>query len=264
MFTFRTPDGLEDGPHPAEQIKIWIREGLLSPHTLAVKSGETTWKKLYSYPEFFAVGPTQPPFVLNPDAGSSQSGAPYASRPVVSHQSGTMAASFGGTHAASPATNATNMPVTPIVQHEGVRIALPGDRILAGLVDGLMWMLSLLPAWFCLTLYYSGTVRDWTSLKWAIVFPIVTAISCFVIQGWMQAVRGQSIGKSLLRLRVVPSTSDDEPPGFVSGVIVRWLLMWLSYLIIIPAVVDFFFLFRDDRRCLHDYLADTRVIVMDE
>jgi uncharacterized RDD family membrane protein YckC len=80
----------------------------------------------------------------------------------------------------------------------------------------------------------------------------------------MQATRGQSIGKSLLRLRVVPSTSDDEPPGFFSGVVVRWLLMWLFYLVPIVAIVDFFFLFREDRRCLHDYLADTRVIAMDE
>ncbi|OAM91718.1 RDD family protein [Termitidicoccus mucosus] len=244
-----------------EQIKIWIREGLLSPHTLAIKTGETTWKKLYSYPEFFAIGPTQPPFSTTELSSTHPPGAPYLSRPAMPFQAGTVPGAFNGAHSSRPPVGVTSL---PIVQHDGVRIALPADRIMAALVDGLMWMLSLLPLWFCLTLYFSGAVTNWASLKWAVLFPFATAISCLVIQGWMQAARGQSIGKSLLRLRIVPSTSDDEPPGFVTGVIVRWLLMWLFYLFPVVALVDFFFLFRDDRRCLHDHLADTRVIVMDE
>jgi uncharacterized RDD family membrane protein YckC len=261
MFTFRTPDGGEDGPHPVEQIKIWIRDGLLSPHTLAIKTGATTWKKLYSYPEFFAIGPTKPPFAASSDSPSTQPDVPYLARPAMPPQTGTVPGAFSGAHNSMPPTSAANL---PIVQHEEVRIALPADRIMAGLVDGLILMLSLLPLWFCLILHHSGAMPNGAAMRWAFLLPAAAAISCLVVQAWMQAVRGQSIGKSLLRLRVVPFTSDDEAPGFVAGVIVRWLLMWLLYLLPVVALVDFFFLFRDDRRCLHDHLAGTRVIDMDE
>jgi uncharacterized RDD family membrane protein YckC len=263
MFTFRTPDGGEDGPHPVEQIKIWIRDGLLSPHTLAIKEGETTWKKLYSYPEFFAIGPTKPPFASSSEPPSSQSGVPYLAHSAMPSQTGTMPGAFTGAHNSMSPTGTANL---PIVQHEDVRIALPADRIMAGLVDVLVWMLSLLPLWFCWVLHRSGLVTKWDSvqLQWVFVFPVATVLTCFVAQAWMLSVRGQSIGKSLLRLRVVPSTSDDEAPGFVTGVMVRWLLMWLLYMLPGAILVDFFFLFRDDRRCLHDHLAGTRVIVLDE
>ncbi|MDR2676121.1 MAG: RDD family protein [Opitutaceae bacterium] len=162
-------------------------------------------------------------------------------------------------------SSATPLPIPPVVPPGETRIALPMDRIMAGLVDGLFWMVSLLPTWFCLTLYHAAKVQNWASLNWLLIFPWAAGICCFLAQGWMQASRGQSIGKSLLRLRVVSATgSDDEPPGFFTGVIVRWLLMWVFYVVPIVALVDFIFLFRDDRRCLHDHLAGTRVIAMDE
>jgi uncharacterized RDD family membrane protein YckC len=276
MFTFRAPDGKEDGPHPPEQIKIWIREGLLSPHTLAVKSGETVWKKLYSYPEFFAVGPTQPPFMVpTVVVAATQAGMPYLKRPPMPPQSpgagfGTVfgAASTSMAGRATVASRSSQAPMPSFSQmplYDSSQTAAPGDRVVASIIDGLVWMLCLMPLWLRLLPHLDGAADGAVSLESSIIFASITAgTACLVVQGWMLATRGQSIGKSLMRLRVVLNSDSDEPPGFVAGVIVRWWLTRLLHLIPVVFLVDFLFLFREDRRCLHDYVAGTRVIAIDD
>jgi uncharacterized RDD family membrane protein YckC len=74
---------------------------------------------------------------------------------------------------------------------------------------------------------------------------------------------GQSLGKKLCRLRIVDNNTDSIP-GFVHVVLLRevvlvgicfapgyWRLMVL---------LDAYFIFTRDKRCLHDYLARTRVV----
>jgi uncharacterized RDD family membrane protein YckC len=45
----------------------------------------------------------------------------------------------------------------------------------------------------------------------------------------------------------------------------RWLVPYLMTLIpfagLVLALLDVLFIFRDDQRCLHDLLADTKVVV---
>lgn len=81
----------------------------------------------------------------------------------------------------------------------------------------------------------------------------------FVVSQWiLLATSGQTIGKKLLMIRIV--TESGTLPGFLQAVVLRnWLRYALSF---IPffSLIDALFIFSDSRRCLHDYLAGTKVV----
>ncbi len=77
------------------------------------------------------------------------------------------------------------------------------------------------------------------------------------------ATAGQTIGKRALGLRIVLA-KDDSNGGFVPNVLLRGLvpsiIMAIPYLGRLGLIADILFIFRDDRRCLHDHIAGTRVV----
>jgi len=86
----------------------------------------------------------------------------------------------------------------------------------------------------------------------------------FVVQTWLLTTRGQTIGKRMLGIRIV-RYRDGSPAGFVHAVLLR---SWLINLIgLVPTVGNYFpfldlgFIFGPERRCLHDLIADTKVVV---
>lgn len=76
-------------------------------------------------------------------------------------------------------------------------------------------------------------------------------------------VRGQSIGKLLLGIHIVRN-SDEGRAGFVKAVLLRTLLFGIigNLRLVGPffLIADVLLIFRQDRRCLHDLVADTKVV----
>jgi uncharacterized RDD family membrane protein YckC len=107
-----------------------------------------------------------------------------------------------------------------------------------------------------------------TELVFACALPVLA------LQWVLIVVRGQSIGKLLLRTRIV--LEDGSLPGFGRGVALRaWPLLFLQLLqltlpigmlggkqpLALLALADALFIFRrGERRCLHDYIAGTWVV----
>jgi uncharacterized RDD family membrane protein YckC len=80
-----------------------------------------------------------------------------------------------------------------------------------------------------------------------------------LIQSPLMAIRGQTIGKALFGIQVA-NLRDEGIPDTYRGVILR---LWFQALLgVIPgyAVLDALCIFGQDRRCLHDHIAATRVI----
>ena len=84
-----------------------------------------------------------------------------------------------------------------------------------------------------------------------------------IVQLWMLTKRGQTLGKRMLDIRIVRH-ADDGNPGFASAVLLRAIVPGvigaMPYLGVIFALVDICFIFRADRRCLHDLIAGTKVV----
>lgn len=73
---------------------------------------------------------------------------------------------------------------------------------------------------------------------------------------------GQTIGKRLLKIRIVRMDGTQAGLGriFALRMLVPGILGAIPVLGPIFALVNICFIFRDDRRCIHDLLADTRVV----
>jgi uncharacterized RDD family membrane protein YckC len=85
-----------------------------------------------------------------------------------------------------------------------------------------------------------------------------------IFQWYRITTTGQSVAKKWLKIKIV--NLDGSPVNFGSGVGMRALLPgfinWVPYLGFIFWLVDVLFIFRDDRRCLHDLMAGTKVIAI--
>jgi uncharacterized RDD family membrane protein YckC len=82
-------------------------------------------------------------------------------------------------------------------------------------------------------------------------------------QWYLISTTGRSLGKRWCRIKIL--RVDGREVDFVSGVLMR---SWLPFLVaLIPAVgsifglVDLCFIFGPDRRCVHDRMAGTKVVV---
>lgn len=101
-------------------------------------------------------------------------------------------------------------------------------------------------------------------------FGTAVGISFFVFLGFriyqwsLLATTGQSLGKRMFRIRIIKT--DGSQAGFGAAVVLRSWLMLLFLcipLINLVALLDGFFIFGGERRCLHDYIAGTRVVSVD-
>ena len=83
------------------------------------------------------------------------------------------------------------------------------------------------------------------------------------INGYLLATAGQTIGKRLVGTRIV-NVSDERIPRFLPLLGARYGITWLVGLIpgvgTVYGLVDALFVFRDDRRCVHDLFAGTKVV----
>jgi uncharacterized RDD family membrane protein YckC len=91
----------------------------------------------------------------------------------------------------------------------------------------------------------------------------VSVIGYLVYMLRMMATEGQTPGKKIMKVRVV--RSDGSPVGLARYFFLRGLIPGLLGAIpifgTIFALVNVLFIFTEERRCIHDHLADTIVVV---
>lgn len=132
-----------------------------------------------------------------------------------------------------------------------------GTRLGAALIDGLLLLPSLGAAMAVLGLeaFARETARN-TAVTFLFMLPVIA------FQWWLIATTGQSIAKRWLGIRIVKL--DGSAVGFAHGVALRAMIpnaiSMIPYLGYVFSVVDALFIFGQDRRCLHDHLAGTKVI----
>lgn len=99
---------------------------------------------------------------------------------------------------------------------------------------------------------YAETVGPW---EWLLLVP-------FLVQMLLLSLRGQSLGKLICRTRIIRRNGGRA--GFVHAFLLRYLIFNLLFRIpvlgMLLALVNPLLIFREDRRCLHDLVADTVVV----
>jgi uncharacterized RDD family membrane protein YckC len=238
MFTILGADGNEYGPASLAQVRAWMNAGRANLDTRAKLPGETEWRRLGDIPEFNGETSASLPPTLD---GS----APAASTPVASeHREPELADRL---------TRLTAVSLDTLI---GIVVAIPGGLILGeAFLEAVVAMVR-------------GQYPDFSEIepgRLLIGFAVLglATFALQLVQIYLVSTRGQTLGKRFLGIRIVRA-SDGSNPGFARA----WLLRALvpGIIGVLPTIgsvftiVNYGFIFRADRRCLHDLLADTRVV----
>jgi uncharacterized RDD family membrane protein YckC len=151
-------------------------------------------------------------------------------------------------------------PVTPIPAprpRATAMIAGREQRFAAQMVDGLVGLVGVSPGFVVIVFGSGSALEDLGYLVLAIGLLAVCAYQWTLLAG-----TGQTVGKRAVGIRV--ECLDGSPPSFWTMVVLR---QWaLSVFRIIPGgsvvnLVDVAAIFSAESRCVHDYIAGTRVVV---
>ncbi len=117
-----------------------------------------------------------------------------------------------------------------------------GSRLLAAIVD--------MAAFLCV---YAAFLLNSMTLF------MVGICALIAIQIYFLSSRGQTIGKMVMNIKIV-KLNTDRNGGFGTNVLVRGIANGILSMIPLYSLVDVLFIFREDRRCIHDMIAGTRVV----
>ena len=135
-----------------------------------------------------------------------------------------------------------------------------GTRLGAVLLDLLAALASAIPG----LLVMSGGTNNDDLIALGALLLFVGWFGVAGYQIYLLVQRGQTIGKRALGIRIVDHQTEDVP-NWLRVVFVRQMLPGLigaiPYIGWAFLIADPLFIFRDDRRCIHDFLAETEVIV---
>ena len=138
-------------------------------------------------------------------------------------------------------------------------------RLLAAIVDGILQIAIMFPL-----AYFAGLfdeIRRSASAGEPAPFSVYALLLVFgilifwLLHGYLLATQGQTIGKRLLKIRIVGT--DDGKVSVAKLLFLRQLPV--QVLSILPVAmylvwIDILFIFGKSRRCVHDRLAGTKVV----
>jgi uncharacterized RDD family membrane protein YckC len=145
-------------------------------------------------------------------------------------------------------------------------LASRGLRLTAAIVDGILSLVVTVPL-MIYTGYFEGirSGGDGPSYEMAVGVSALAFAAFVAMHGYWLVKHGQTIGKRIVGIRIV-NVSDGRVPKVATLLGTRYGLMWLVSLVpgigTFVALVDDLFIFRSDRRCLHDLIAGTKVVAI--
>jgi uncharacterized RDD family membrane protein YckC len=218
--------GQRMGPYSEAQVREMLAAGSIATTDLAWSEGMADWKP---------VGQVLP-----------TSAEPAVGAPAV------MPASIAPAPVAP--LSAALRPIDP-------NLAGRGSRLMAVLIDGLIFTLCCIPGGIMLWIGaddHNDTLQIIGGILIGAVF-----LALLVIQIYLLSSRGQTIGKKMMSVKVV-KFDDGSNPGFVYAVLLRLIVPgFINGIPIIGYIfplVDSCFIFGEERRCIHDLIASTKVV----
>jgi len=139
------------------------------------------------------------------------------------------------------------------------KLATVQERFLAKLID---WALQAFPL---ITLFSSiELISDGGNTRMHFIMPAIASITLlcvvFILMQWtLIAAKGQSIGKIIMRIKIVEEHGKKVPSAWN----VLFLRTLINSLILgngIYFLLDALMILKKERRCIHDFIAGTIVI----
>ena len=157
-------------------------------------------------------------------------------------------------------------PKTDISVEHRIALASRGTRLAAAILDTILMFALFAPVMFA-TGYMQRSMAGESGLGEDFMYGLASIAVLLILHGYTLANYGQTLGKRLLKIRIV-SVENDQILPFGRLIGLRYLPLYV--LTAIPglgtfiALIDVLFIFREDRRCVHDLVAGTKVVTTGE
>ena len=139
-------------------------------------------------------------------------------------------------------------------------LAERGSRLGAVLLDALIATACVAPG--VVVFLAGGHNNDTTKIIGALLV-CLAFLALAIVQIYLLTTRGQTIGKKFVGVKIV-RYADNSNPGFVYACLLRAIVPGLiggvPLLGPLFSIVDICFIFGEERRCLHDLIAGTKVL----
>jgi uncharacterized RDD family membrane protein YckC len=158
------------------------------------------------------------------------------------------------------------------VDHSGA-LATLSQRFVGSLIDSLVLIAAVVPV--AIAFFFAANMLiPWYAVEDEItpsVWILETAIAmlaasiCFLaINGYLLHSRGQTVGKLAMKTRIVSNRGQlvPLPKLFLSRYLLLWGLVMIPLIGNFISLIDALFIFRENRKCLHDEFAGTQVVMV--
>lgn len=142
-------------------------------------------------------------------------------------------------------------------------LASHGKRLIGALLDSIIAMVITLPVMIFFGIFDQLSQGQQLTVSQHAFFFFFGLAVFLVVNGYLLAKHGQTVGKKLVGTRIIANTDE----GILSlGRVFGLRYLPLSLIAQVPFVgglfclVDVLFIFRKDRRCIHDLIAGSKVV----
>ena len=147
-------------------------------------------------------------------------------------------------------------------QSRQTELATRINRFIAAFIDGIIGMIIAIPFWLASGAWELIRSGNALPLTYTISAGIYGFIGFSLVHFYFLNKNGQTIGKKILNIRIIGI--DGQFYGAAPLLLKRYLP--ISVVSLVPFVgsllvlIDILFIFRKDRRCIHDLIAGTKVV----
>jgi uncharacterized RDD family membrane protein YckC len=147
---------------------------------------------------------------------------------------------------------------------ENSTLASRGIRLGAAVLDMFIMILFILPG-IAIMVMMGGDFSGLDSAQITTEIYLYSGVflpAYFIVNGVLLYKYGQTMAKRLLKIKIVRNDGTRTSFGRMLGlrIVLIQVISQIPYIGILFALVNVLFIFREDQRCVHDLIADTKVI----
>lgn len=144
----------------------------------------------------------------------------------------------------------------------GLELAERVTRLGAAIIDGLISLVIIVPIMFMTGFFSMAYSGEQPGIGYSLMIGLLGMVIFLAIQFVPLKQSGQTWGKRFLKIKIV--NMDGSQPEVMRLIGLRYVLPQLISSIPLVgglfALVNILFIFRADRRCIHDLIAGTQVV----
>lgn len=135
-------------------------------------------------------------------------------------------------------------------------------RFGAYFIDSIILILPYV-AIYSLTDYWEEALNEGISIAEQSLYFLMGFAQYLLVNGYLLHSRGQTVGKWVLGIKIVSANSNNILPlwkVFFVRYVPFSIVAMLPFVGLFLAIINDLFIFRKDKRCIHDHLAGSKVI----